>query len=184
MEWIILAIGILRLGAAFNQIVDLTGNSSSQESSQRTDHVNSIHQADEPRSENQIREHVGDEIRLEEERVWREQMEEEQRLYDEQQRLFQEQVDEQQRLFQEQVDEQQRNFDEQSNLATEPLNSLLDDSIHQFSDSYRDVGTDMNTDIYYHGVVDDPLDMVDDYLEDDYDDHLDAWHDTNYDDQY
>jgi len=42
----------------------------------------------------------------------------------------------------------------------------------------------MNTDIYYHGVVDDPLNMVDDYLEDDYDEHLDTWHDTNYDDQY
>ena len=69
-------------------------------------------------------------------------------------------------------------------ISDRAFNSLLDDFTHHFSDSYRDVGTDMNTDIYYHGVVDDPLNMVDDYLEDDYDEHLDTWHDTNYDDQY
>ena len=86
---------------------------------------------------------------------------------------------EQQRLFQE---EQDRQFhDQQQQFGDEFAMNTMDHHHHDYdpdwNNQYTNVGTDVNVDMDYHGVVDDPLDMV----EDSYgmmDDSFDMSHDT------
>lgn len=100
--------------------------------------------------------------RMHEEHVLREQLE--------QDRQFQEQQD---RMFQEQT------AMENSMVEEPPIQEENTD----WKDPYTDVGTDMNIDMDYHGVVDDPLDMLDDGYDDPMD-TFDSYDSYGYDDQY
>lgn len=49
------------------------------------------------------------------------------------------------------------------------LKMLEDDFDYDWNNPYIHVGTDINIDIHYHGVVDDPLDSFNDSFNDDFD---------------
>lgn len=175
MEWIILVAGILGLGAIFGNAVTSERDHTSQGLSEEpTGKVVSL-QSYQQRNADYHAEQEEEMIRLHEETVQRELIEQNQYIQDEQQRLFQEQVNEQQRIFDEQT----------SQLIDQGLGHS-DDMMHSFSNPYTDVGTDINTDIHYHGVVDDPLETLDEF--DSYDDYandsMDTWHDPHFDDHY